>query len=93
MKNSKLITIGIMILFLVSLNCGGKKMSDEDFDKINQEVILESMKKGFEESFNNPEKYDEKYYEILKEICEKYGYSVSDFEKKAKEKIKDFKAK
>lgn len=96
MKNLKLLTIvtvAFFFLFSVLFGCGGKKMSDEDFQKITSEVISESMKSGFEQSITNPDEYSEKYNQILEDVCKKYGYSVSDYEKKAEEVLKDLKLK
>lgn len=92
-KIKNFLTLGVLFLFSFSviIGCGGKKMSDEDFQKITSEVITETMKGDFGQSITNPEEYSKKCEEILKEVCKKYGYSVSDYENKAKEVMKDFK--
>lgn len=88
MKNSRIfILIGVLILFSFALivGCGGKKMSDEDFTKITEEYISEVMRSDFNQSITNPDEIEVKAKEVLKKICEKYGYTASDYEKKAEE--------
>lgn len=91
MKNFQLfIYLGVLLFsFALFFGCGEKKMSDEDFSKITQEVISEVMKSDFNKSITNPDDYLKVYQDVLQKVCEKYGYSASDYEKKAEEIGKD----
>ncbi len=95
MKNYQfIIFLGVLLFsFTFFISCGEKKMSDEDFSKITQEVISEVMKGDFNKSITNPDDYLKVYQDVLEKVCEKYGYTVSDYEKKAEEigKNLDFK--
>lgn len=84
----------ILIVFIfttILLSCFEKDMSDEDFIKINVRFAATFMggsyQKGLEmlnrkNYLEGLEQDVEEYLELQEDICEKYGYSLSDLEKK-----------
>ena len=91
-NNKNLYNILIISTFVIFLfSCFEKEMSDEDYIKINVRFAVTfeegSYQKGLDmlnrkNYFEGLEQDVEEYVELQEEICDKYGYSLSDLQKK-----------